>query len=257
MPGLNKIGGQLSGLLASFRPLHGACDVHGVFSAMVPAHVAAVVCPSCLIEAEAGQLRAQRLERLVACSGIPRRFLAPEARFADLVPVSAAQAEVVGLFKRWVAAAGRGEEAGNVVLVGGTGTGKTHMACAAALNLARRAALAVRYTTAEEMKNEICAAWGDAGRSEDAEIRRFAAYPLLILDEVDIFATSGPAARMLNQVIDKRYGAGLPTVFISNETPEALEDLLGGRAISRIFEHATTLRCSWGDYRAMGKTQAA
>ncbi|OHX10489.1 hypothetical protein BI347_22190 [Chromobacterium sphagni] len=157
-------------------------------------------------------------------------------------------------FKGWVARAGRDSGSGNVVVLGTTGTGKTHMACAAALNLIARRGLRVHYTTTGQIKDEACSAWNAMGRDESTELRRFASYPLLIIDEVDCFE-QGPALRQLNAVIDRRSAEGLPTIFISNQTLGVLTERVGARAVSRMMENALVLQCCWEDYRVSERSR--
>ncbi|MBM2884890.1 ATP-binding protein [Chromobacterium phragmitis] len=226
-------------------PAKGVCSRHGEFeSAVLPGRVP--VCMQCVAEQERVALVASRRQGLLLGCGVPGRYR--EAKFRDLEPVCEEQRQVIDAFKGWVARAGRDRDVGNVVLLGGTGTGKTHMACAAALNLIGRCGLGVCYTTTARIKEEVCSAWGMAGRDESSELRRFASYPLLIIDEVDVF-DQGPALRMLNSVIDRRSADGLPTIYISNQDRDRLIELVGIRAVSRMLESALILQCGWGDYR--------
>lgn len=223
----------------------GVCQQHGEFeSAVMPGRLP--VCMRCIAEKERAESLAGRRQALLLGCGVPRRYR--EAKFRDLLPVCEEQQQVIEAFKGWVARAGRDRDVGNVVVLGATGTGKTHMACAAALNLIGRCGLGVCYTTTARIKEEVCAAWGMMGRDESSELRRFASYPLLIIDEVDVF-DQGPALRMLNSVIDRRSADGLPTIFISNQDRDRLVELVGVRAVSRMLERALTLQCGWEDYR--------
>ncbi|WP_160310646.1 ATP-binding protein [Chromobacterium subtsugae] len=236
--------------VASLRGLarvSGHCATHGEFVAdVLPGREP--LCLRCDVEREAAsRLVEQRRAVLWGC-GVPGKFR--QAKFRDLLEVCPEQVAVLQAFKGWVARVGKDRSAGNVVMVGSTGTGKTHMASAAALNLISHCGLEVRYVTSDQMRIEVCDTWGKPGRSENAELRRLAKYPLLIIDEVDILDANGHGLRILNRVIDARSADGLPTVFISNQTQERLIDIVGPRAVSRMYENALALQCYWDDFRA-------
>ncbi len=69
-------------------------------------------------------------------------------------------------------------------MVGSTGTGKTHLACATAKLLLKKG-LKARYITSEEIAQRIMNAWDKdtKDQSEEAVIYQFAQYDLLIVDE--------------------------------------------------------------------------
>ncbi|QOD84168.1 ATP-binding protein [Chromobacterium haemolyticum] len=225
----------------------GQCDAHGPFEALVPAG-RRPVCPRCTEEKERLQEVERRRAGMLRQAGVPGRFSV--ATFSQLERVCDEQAAVIANFKRWVAGVGRGEVYSNAVLLGRTGTGKTHMSCAAVLALIRGCGIRARYVTSEQVKREVCESWGGGGESESRVLERYGAYPVLVLDEVDILDERGPGLRVLNSVIDKRSGEQRPTVFISNQDQASLQELLGRRAVSRMFENALIMHCPWDDYRA-------
>lgn len=225
----------------------GQCDAHGPFEALVPAG-RRPVCPRCTEEKERLQEVERRRAGMLRQAGVPGRFSV--ATFSQLERVCDEQAAVIANFRRWVAGVGRGEVRSNAVLLGRTGTGKTHMSCAAVLALIRGCGIRARYVTSEQIKREVCESWGGGGESESRVLERYGAYPVLVLDEVDILDEKGPGLRVLNSVIDKRSGEQRPTVFISNQDQASLHELLGRRAVSRMFESALIMHCPWDDYRA-------
>ncbi|WP_189338856.1 ATP-binding protein [Chromobacterium amazonense] len=238
--------------VASLRGLArvtGYCDKHGGFTADVMPG-SAPLCLRCDFENEAARRVAERRRAELWGCGVPGKFR--QAKFRDLIEICPEQVAVLQAFKGWVARVGKDRNAGNVVMVGSTGTGKTHMASAAALNLISHCGLEVRYVTSDQMRVEVCETWGKPGRSENTELRRLAMYPLLIIDEIDILDANGHGLRILNRVIDARSVEGLPTVFISNQTQERLTDIVGVRAVSRMYENALVLQCYWEDFRARG-----
>ena len=140
----------------------------------------------------------------------------------------------------------------NLIMVGRTGTGKTHLACAVARNVLETLKYA-RYVTSEDMANEIANAWTKADDSEASAIFRFTDCDLLILDEYGLHDRHENRLQLVHKVLYARYDAGKPTMLISNMTMASLEKDLGDRLWSR-FQHdgLTVVGCNWADQRAGG-----
>ncbi len=134
-------------------------------------------------------------------------------------------------------------------MVGRTGTGKTHLACAVARNVLDQRSY-VRYVTSEDMANEIANAWTKADDSEASAVWRFTDYDLLIIDEYGLHDQHESRLQLVHKVLYSRYDAKKPTVLISNWTKEQLKDNLGDRLWSR-FQHdgLTVVECNWADAR--------
>lgn len=140
----------------------------------------------------------------------------------------------------------------NLIMVGRTGTGKTHLACAVARNVLETKKYA-RYVTSEDMANEIANAWTKADDNEVNAITRFTDCDLLILDEYGLHDRHENRLQLVHKVLYARYDAGKPTMLISNMTIGDLEKDLGDRLWSR-FQHdgLTVVQCNWADQRAGG-----
>ena len=144
----------------------------------------------------------------------------------------------------------------NLILVGSTGTGKTHLSIAVARTLLNKG-LYVRYITSEDMANEIANAWKKADDSEAAAIYRFTEYDLLILDEYGLHDRHENRLQLVHKVLYARYDAKKTTMLISNLTidgEKGLKQDLGDRLWSR-FQHdgLTLVECNWGDQRMQGE----
>lgn len=141
----------------------------------------------------------------------------------------------------------------NLVMVGSTGVGKTHLACATARTLLNKG-LYVRYITSEELAQRIMNAWDrdTKGQSEESVIHDFTQYNLLILDEYGLHDRE-KRLELIHKVLYARYDAGKPTMLISNLTISDLEKDLGDRLWSR-FQHdgLTVVECNWVDQRVGG-----
>lgn len=142
----------------------------------------------------------------------------------------------------------------NLIMVGRTGTGKTHLACAVARNVLESRKYA-RYVTSEDIANEIANAWKKADDSEANAVQRFADYDLLILDEYGLHDRHENRLQLVHKVLYERYDQAKPTMLISNMTIEELQKDLGDRLWSR-FQHdgLVTVECNWADQRIGGAT---
>lgn len=139
----------------------------------------------------------------------------------------------------------------NLIMVGRTGTGKTHLSSAVALNVLDKRKSA-RYITSEDMANEIANAWKRTDDSEANAIYRFTDYDLLILDEYGLHDRHENRLQLVHKVLYSRYDEGKATMLISNFTLDELKKDLGDRLWSR-FQHdgLTLVECNWGDQRMM------
>lgn len=138
----------------------------------------------------------------------------------------------------------------NFIMVGSTGTGKTHLACATAKNLLK-SGLKARYITSEEIAQRIMNAWDKdtKDQSEEAVIYEFAQYDLLIVDEYGLHDRE-KRTELVHKVLTKRYDCKKPTMLVSNFTLKKLRDDLGDRLWSR-FQHdgLSVVECNWADAR--------
>lgn len=139
----------------------------------------------------------------------------------------------------------------NFVMVGPTGTGKTHLSCATARTLLNKGKYA-RYITSEDLAQRIMNAWEQPDATEKSMIYDFSQYDLLILDEYGLHDRD-KRRELVHKVLYARYDAGKPTMLISNMTKDDLATDLGDRLWSR-FQHdgLAVVECNWMDQRVGG-----
>jgi DNA replication protein DnaC len=138
----------------------------------------------------------------------------------------------------------------NVLLLGNSGTGKTHLALALGLSACQRGHR-VRFTTAAAMVNELLEA------KDEKRLLRFqkqmAGYELLIVDELGFVPLSKSGAELLFEVFSQRYERG-STLVSSNlpfqEWAEVLEsERLTGALLDRLTHHVHILEMNGESYR--------
>ncbi|WP_180052367.1 MULTISPECIES: ATP-binding protein [unclassified Acinetobacter] len=142
-------------------------------------------------------------------------------------------------------------EKNNLLMVGPTGTGKTHLSCAMAKTLLKKGKHA-RYITSEDLAQRIMNAWEQPDATEKSVIYAFTQYDLLILDEYGLHDRD-KRREMVHKVLYARYDRMKPTMLISNMTLEELQKDLGDRLWSRFQQGGLTIvECNWADQRLGG-----
>ncbi len=131
----------------------------------------------------------------------------------------------------------------NLLILGPSGTGKTHLASAITIAIPDPCVLA-KLITAREMSQAIIAKGTDKEFSERA---------FLIIDEIGrSFHTPAEQDRMFD-VVNSRYNEMLPTVFVSNLKPEDLRPAWGDALTGRIMDGAKIILMRGEDRRIVNK----
>jgi DNA replication protein DnaC len=138
----------------------------------------------------------------------------------------------------------------NVLLLGNSGTGKTHVALALGLAACQRGHR-VRFTTAAALVHELMEA-----RDEKKLLRyqkQIAAYELLIVDELGFVPLSKTGAELLFEVFSQRYER-TSTLVTSNLPFQEWTEILGserltGALLDRLTHHVHILEMNGDSYR--------
>jgi DNA replication protein DnaC len=118
---------------------------------------------------------------------------------------------------------------GWLVLRGGTGCGKTHLAAAIAHRLLERRVAAL-FIPVPDLLDELRAAFHpEAEVSYEERFWQLREAPVLILDDLGAQQSTPWAQEKLFQLLDWRYNARLPTVITTNLSLEAFEPRLRSR----------------------------
>ncbi|MEN6301990.1 MAG: IS21-like element helper ATPase IstB [Bryobacteraceae bacterium] len=143
------------------------------------------------------------------------------------------------------------EDKTNVILLGGVGLGKSHVATA----IGRQACLqghSVLWTTAIEMVNVLVAA--QAAQRLRQELKKYFAPDLLILDELGYLPIDKQGADLLFQVVSARYERG--SILLTTNRPfkqwAAIfnnDNTLASAVLDRLLHHAQTLVIEGQSYR--------
>jgi DNA replication protein DnaC len=145
----------------------------------------------------------------------------------------------------------------NVIALGNSGTGKTHIALGLGLAACQKG-LSVGFTTAAALVHELMEA-----RDEKRLLRlqkQIAGYKLLIIDELGFVPLSKTGAELLFEVFSQRYERGA-TLVTSNLPFDEWTEVFGserltGALLDRLTHHVHILEMNGESYRLKHARQA-
>lgn len=138
----------------------------------------------------------------------------------------------------------------NVILLGKSGRGKTHLATSLGVEACRQG-IRTRFTTACGLANELI----EARYEKDLQriLKRYASFGLLILDELGYIPFSKEGAELLFQVLAERHERG-SVIITSNlgfgDWTQVFGDAnLTAALLDRLTHKAHIIQCTWESYR--------
>lgn len=142
------------------------------------------------------------------------------------------------------------ERKANVLIVGKTGVGKSHLAQALGQRTCRAGYNAL-YVAAHDMLTQLRAARADL--SHEKKLARFTAPDLLIIDDLGLRPLSGDEPIDLYEVIRRRYERGAMIVTSNRDIAEWYplfgDPLLASAAMDRLLHHAHVIDIDGESYR--------
>lgn len=142
------------------------------------------------------------------------------------------------------------EPSGWLVLLGGYGCGKTHLAVAIA-NECTRNNLSALFVVVPDLLDHLKATYSPHSTvTYDERFDEIRTSPLLILDDLGTQASTPWAQEKLFQIFNYRYNARLPTVVTSNHSLEELDRRIRSRLADSMLSRITTILAP--DFREAG-----
>jgi DNA replication protein DnaC len=240
------------------------CQQHGPFKARVFRWDEAMKpmvtgCPACNAERRAAEdaqrirqeQRDRQLEvsRLRSAANIPARFA--DRSFSGYVAKVPGQKIAMGVCKAFADAwPDKLRSGASLVLTGGPGTGKTHLACAVANDVMQNHLASVAFGTVATLLRHIKDSYRkDSTKSEQDAINDLVRPQLLIVDEVGVQVGSEHEKLLMFEVLNSRYQELRPTILLSNLSAGELESFLGQRVMDRYRECGSVLAFDWQSFR--------
>jgi len=256
--------------LTDYRPIEtpAVCETHGEYIAkthvIVPGTRGVTMgCPTCSAEKraidEANRIayetrhrqarKAAQIEHLMGHSGIPPRFA--EKSFDNYAPANpAARVALTAARKYAEAFDSQSRQGRSLVLAGGPGTGKTHLATAIGQHVIREFQAAVMFDTVSHALRRIKDTYRrDSEQTETEVIGTMVACDLLILDEIGAQTGSEHEKQLMFEILNERYQYMKSTILISNLNAAELETFLGQRVMDRYRECGVILAFDWASHR--------
>lgn len=139
----------------------------------------------------------------------------------------------------------------SLILSGGPGTGKTHLA----LSVAKQIALIgfqAKYLTTRKLLRQIRDTWGKRSELTEQQIMdRLAEVDLLIIDEIGVQRGTDDELNTIFEIIDERYQNRRPSILISNLPWLELKQVIGDRSADRLRDcGGKMLTFDWKSHRA-------
>jgi DNA replication protein DnaC len=199
------------------------------------------------------EIEQRRLERLRAVSNLEQMS---RMTFETFVPGGYGLPADKAANLRWAYDQARqyaDDPQGWLILFGGYGCGKTHLAAAIANQVIRRGQ-AVLFIVVPDLLDYLRATFGpNSPVSYDERFDEVRNAPLLILDDLGTQSSTNWAQEKLFQILNFRYNARLPTVITSNHKLEEIDLRIRSRMVDP--DLATIVTILAHDFRQSGVAQ--
>lgn len=219
-----------------------------------------------LIVSENGVERAKRCDcarvhagdKVYSTARIPPRY--QECEFDNYVPESAGQRRAKGLAMKYAESYPVVDEFFSdkgLLLYGGAGRGKTHLAVAT-LKVLIRKGVPCLFVDFHELLAEIRNSYDERSQSAELEILRpVLSVDVLLLDDLGSQRMTDWMGDTVFHIINVRYNNKKPVLVTTNlsmepekaSSLETLQDRLGYRVVSRLYEMCVPIEFDGSDYR--------
>jgi len=195
--------------------------------------------------------RQRRMEQRLSQSGIPLRFR--DRTFANFVADTDAKRSALKVAADFAENFGdHFRDGATVVFSGKPGTGKSHLAIAAAMSvMANGTAL---YLNALDLVRMVRDTWRrDSEMTESAVLHELSTVSLLVIDEIGVqYGTEGEQV-ILFDVLNRRYRDLMPTILLTNLGAKGMKEFLGERSFDRLREGGIWVAFDWESHRGVKK----
>jgi len=203
-----------------------------------------------LIQAEADARHDRLIQRRIKMARFPS--IKTMERFDWSWPTKINRPAIQNLFRL-----GFMEDKANIIILGGVGLGKSHIATALGYSACLKKN-SVLFTTTIDVINTLSAA--QAAQKLKAELKRYVSPELLILDELGYLPIDKRGADLLFQIVSQRYEQK-STIITTNRAfkkwPEVFnnDSTLTSAMLDRLLHHAETILIEGKSYRMKDQIQ--
>jgi DNA replication protein DnaC len=200
---------------------------------------------------EAETDRQRRMEQRLSMSGIPQRFR--DRTFDNFVADTEPKRQALSVAVEFASEfAGHAERGTTVIFSGKPGTGKSHLALAAAMVVMKSST--ALYINALDLIRMVRDTWRrDSEMSEVAVLNDLTSVGLLVIDEIGVqYGTDGEQV-ILFDVLNRRYRDLMPTILLTNLGAKGMKEFLGERSFDRLREGGIWVAFDWDSFRGSRK----
>lgn len=245
----------------------GECEKHGAFeeSGMtLPFGNKRTIwsgCPTCGAEhreaeekrriADEERDRQARIEQRLSRAGIPQRFR--DRTFDNFIADTDGKREALKVAAEFASNFAEHRKQGTTVIFSGKpGTGKSHLAIAAAVTVMQTSTAI--YINALDLVRMIRETWRrDSEMSEAQVLDDLSTIGLLVIDEVGMQYGTESEQVILFDVINRRYRDLMPTILLTNLGKAGMKEFLGERSFDRLREGGIWVAFDWDSHRGSRK----
>ncbi|MCF6766483.1 ATP-binding protein [Thiotrichales bacterium 19S3-7] len=241
MEAIKTISSQLEAIRLKGEARKQHCDIHQI------GYIYS--CSECDSERREAINKHHNTVMLLSQSGIRPRFTS--ANFSNFKAQNANDELNLEIAKNYVQKFQLIKQQGtNLVMHGGTGTGKNYLAVCMMKELIEKFAAKVKILTAYNLIHSINETYSANNTKTERQIKNaYLEYDFLVIDEFDINRGSDSDNLQLFDVINRRYEEMLPTAIISNLDRDKLIQKVGQRVMSRLLDGSLTMKFAGNDRR--------
>ena len=142
------------------------------------------------------------------------------------------------------------ENNSNIILIGNSGVGKTHLATSIGIAAAKKR-ISTYFIKCQDLKKKQKKAYLE--NKLDSRIKHFSKYKLLIIDEIGYLPIGEQEAKMFFQLIDRRYEKKSTIVTsninLSNWNEVFVDSMLASAILDRLVHHSSIVNILGSSYR--------
>lgn len=142
------------------------------------------------------------------------------------------------------------ENNSNIILIGNSGVGKTHLATSIGIAAAKKR-ISTYFIKCQDLIEQLKKAYLE--NKLDSRIKHFSKYKLLIIDEIGYLPIGEQEAKMFFQLIDKRYEKKSTIVTsninLSNWNEVFVDSMLASAILDRLVHHSSIVNILGSSYR--------
>jgi len=133
-----------------------------------------------------------------------------------------------------------------LLIIGITGTGKTHLAVGLCMELYMRYGINLKYINYVEFLEELKISYSN---NSENNLEKYKRADFLVIDDLGAEAPKEWSSEKLYYLVNYRYNAMLPTIVTCNLTAKELRDKVGDRTYGRLCEISTGIIFKGSDRR--------